>query len=88
MNKPRETPLTECEHDKRFRGVLLMPKETHGCVACGFELSLRTATELGRYVIHNSACKKRIGLYTVIPCDCGLDAILARLSGGEASGPD
>jgi len=34
--------MSECEHDKRFTGVFLMPKEDHGCVACAFE---RVSTE-------------------------------------------
>ncbi len=29
--------MAKCDHDKRFSGVFFMPKEDHGCIACGFE---------------------------------------------------
>jgi len=35
--------MSDCEHDKRFKSVFFLPKEDHGCVACGFE---RVSAEL------------------------------------------
>ena len=29
--------MSKCDHDKRFSGVFFLPREYHGCVACGFE---------------------------------------------------
>ena len=76
MNKPRETPLTDAF-------LASQAPFTREDVRVYFGKLERTVAELRKYVIHNSACKRRIGLYTVIPCDCGLDAILARLDGSK-----
>ena len=35
--------MSECEHDKRFVGVFLLPPEDRGCIACAFE---RVSAEL------------------------------------------
>lgn len=29
--------VAPCDHDKRFGGVFFLPKEDHGCLACGYE---------------------------------------------------
>lgn len=52
IDKPAPTEIHSCSHDRRFSGVFFLPPETHGCVACAFEQSLKERDELREAVEH------------------------------------
>ena len=81
MTTPRGTPLTDAIHGKSRQDPWI---EAAYSELLYLSRSLeRTVAELRYYASHAHLCNKDQTDEPPRPCDCGLDAILARLDGSK-----
>jgi len=66
--------MSNCDHDPKFGGVFLMPKEDHGCVACGYERAT-TALEQANTRERKATVSDNNFIPQRMPADCAIAAL-------------